>query len=146
MQFSATAGVGPFDISLLSMTSVQVQVAAAVSIISTLLARPNTRFAIHFSFEQVAKQGQCFLCYVQRDLSGSESLNDKVKLNSDVGSRWVLDLWPMDLVQTFIVRLVWLCPPISKGLNRLSRSRRRDHRDPDGTLITMGVQDEGGST
>ena len=36
-------------------------------------------------------------------LSGSESFNDKVKLNSDVGSGWILDLWPMDLVQTFIV-------------------------------------------
>ena len=62
LQFSATAGVGPFDIRLLSMTSDQV--VAAVSIIPTLLARPSTHFAIHFRFEQITKQGQCFPCYV----------------------------------------------------------------------------------
>ena len=47
-------------------------------------------------------------------LSGSESFNDKVKLNSDVGSGWILDLWPMDLVQTFIVCLVWSAHPSQK--------------------------------
>ena len=47
-------------------------------------------------------------------LSGSESFNDKVKLNSDVGSGWILNLWPMDLVQTFIVCLVWSAHPSQK--------------------------------
>ena len=80
-------------------------------------------------------------------LSGSESFNDKVKFNSDVGSGWILDLWPMDLVQTFIVCLVWSAHPSQKdSIDWADAGARRDHRDPDGTLITMGVQGEGGST
>ena len=127
-----------------------------VSIISTLLACPNT-FAIQsviVCFDWIAEQGQCFLCYVQRALDMKVLAqpflsNDKVRFNSDVGIsgwvRWILDLWPMDLAQTFIVCL--LCPMISKGVCRLGADLgERDHSDPDGTLITMGVEGEGGSS
>ena len=84
------AGVGPFD--SLSMTSDFSKWRGGVVHHLNIVGGPkhfSHSVSVIVSFEQIAKQGQCFLCYVQwaLDLKVLSFLfTDKVKLNSDVGS------------------------------------------------------------